>query len=726
MAGESDHQGVMARVSAALRYIATGKPVDGWFGPMDPLPPQAPDDVKGRQYDYQTAININMRPRGTEPIGFQGLKVLATHPLVAMLIQRQISKVVAMSWQVKPRVSEENRLADDPEIKAITDFLRYPDQEHDWGQWLGAILNQLLVIDAVTIYGAPNRRGGLYALQVLDGASIKPIIDLGGRRPAAPSPAYQQVLKGMPAVNYTADELIYFPETYRADRLYGYSRVEQARDMIETAISRLRSQKGFFDYGNVGDGFFTGPESWTPDMTKALEEAWNAMMTGDPALRRKAPFLPTGSEWHPTKAGILEDDYDAFLIRLLCFPFGVSAQPFMKQTGLGNSGNKTDHDAADEGGIAPLMQYVERLMGMILAKWFGRADLEFSYSQDREFDPQIAALIDDSRLKNGTATINKILDRTGEPPIEGGDVPLLYAGSTWVTLDSVLNPPKPPAPVVAAPVAPNAAPGDVGAPTAPVPPLAKSLDVSHLGIVLTSYFAMKGAKVAEVVSSNLAKAASDDPSARVGSALSDAGWNWDDLPPLVEPIIAGVAVAAGTSAVSSLGLFDAETLKRVSARAVAYAQDRGAEMVGMKWIDGALVDNPDAEWSIAATTRDMLQKMLVKTLEDGSTGQQLAKQIVESAAFSAERAQTIARSETAVARIQGNIAGWVESGVVGGMEFVASPDCCEDCQDEDGTIVPLADAPDGNDTLLHPNCRCNWVAVQIDDMPTGEEAATED
>lgn len=732
MAGTIEGQGLVARVTTALRYAITGTAPGNWFGPLDPLPPQAPEDVRGRQFDYPIGFNINQRPRATEPLSFDQLKKLATYPLIAMLIQRQKDKIAALEWQIKPRAEEDASLADDPAIGQITDMLRFPDKEHDWVQWIGAVLDQYFIIDAVTIYAAPTRDGGVYALQQLDGATIKPILSYGGRRPLAPAPAYQQTLKGLPAVDYTADELIYFPGNVRADRIYGYSRVEQARDLIEMAISRLKSQKGYFDFGNLGDGYFTMPEGWTPEQTLAFEMRWNAAMDGsDIGIRRRNQFAPSGIEWHATKADLLEDSFDEMMIRLLCFPFGVAPQPFMKQTGLGHGSAGTEHEAAEEGGLSPLMNYISRLMSMIIAKWFARPDLEFSFVEDREFDPKTAAEIDDIRLKNGTRTINEVRDRNGEKPLPDGDKPLLN-GTGWSRLEDAVKEPAP-LPAMAPPV-PGAVDGGAATETPPAPAaeadktLAKAADPAlqrRLTIILTSYLTDKAVEIATVLSEKLGVAekandpSSEDYTGRIEEAYTAYDWDWRDLPPLVEPTLAGIAVTAGANAVSTLGLFDAETLTRISARSTAYAEARGAELVGMKWVDGELIANPDATWSITETTRNYLRTAIRDAMAEGQSTAQLRKTIEASTAFSKERADMISRTETAVADVRGEAAAWIESGVVSSARFDASPDCCDECQAQDGTIVELSEPEDLD--LPHPNCRCSWSAV-VDDTPieTGE------
>ena len=725
MADENQKGGLIKRVGDAMRYAVTGEFPTGWFGPSAPLAPLAPANVAGRQFDYQYGININYPPRGGE-FGFNEMKRLASSPFVAMLIQRQKDKVASFDWNITYKADKGPQRDLDPEAQRIADFLQAPDREHDWSQWIGAVLDQQMVLDAVTIYPARSRAGGIYALQVLDGATIKPVIDLGGRRPLPPYPAYQQVLKGMPAVDYTSDELMYFPLVYRPDRIYGYSKIEQVKEVVETAILRLQSQKSYFEFGNVGDGYFTAPDNFTPEQTQALRMTWNNMMLGGVGMRRMAPFLPAGSEWHATKTEVLSDVFDEWLIKLICFEFGIAPQPFLKQTGLGHGDASGQHDAAEEAGLATLMQYVERLMTAVLARWFNRADLQFSFSQDREFDPKTAATIDDIRAKNGSRTINEIRDRNGEAPVENGDKPMLYTASGWVLLEEAIKPPPEPLPpVVMHPGLPAAGANGTKTPPAAVndtnpPPkqLAKASKSEvkaaeqRLTIMVTGYLAKKGKAAADAITGTLFKAAPmDDQSGRIDSAVSSVDWEWDDLPAMVQPVIAGVAVAAGQDAVNALGssLFDADTLKRVSARATAYAKDRSAELVGMKWVDGNLVTNPNAEWSIADTTRKQIRSLIEQAMSDGQSNDQLAKAIRESATFGTQRAETIARTETANADVRGAAAGWIESGIVHSAQFDASPDCCEECQAEDGKIVPLAEADDLD--LPHPDCRCSFSAV---------------
>lgn len=184
----------------------------------------------------------------------------------------------------------------------------------------------------------------------------------------------------------------------------------------------------------------------------------------------------------------------------------------------------------------------------------------------------------------------------------------------------------------------------------------------------------------------------------------------------VEDTLLEVTQAGGAAAIAQLGIVDDESIvNQVNEQAVAYARERSAEMVGKKWVDGELVDNPNPTWVIDEATRDMLRADVTQAIEEGWSNDQLAEAIGENYAFSDERAEMIARTETAFADVAGNLAGYKASGVVSSKRWLAAPDCCDDCQDLDGEVVGLEDEfSDGSDgPPAHPNCRCNFLPVLI-------------
>lgn len=154
---------------------------------------------------------------------------------------------------------------------------------------------------------------------------------------------------------------------------------------------------------------------------------------------------------------------------------------------------------------------------------------------------------------------------------------------------------------------------------------------------------------------------------------------------------------------------DAETTDQVNAKAVAWARERSAELVGMTFdADGNLVVNPNAEMAITESTRGMLRSSVARAIENGTSTADFADELEAEYAFSADRAEAISRTEIASADVQGNLMSYRDSGVVSGKEWLlgSEHDDDDECDDAaDMGVVPLDDDFGGiGDPPAHPNC----------------------
>jgi hypothetical protein len=248
---------VFARLAQATRYAITGVSPDTWFGPLQPLAPMAPPEVKGRQFDYPFGANLNYIPRAEDGISFAELRGLADAlPLLRAVIETRKDQIAGQNYAIRARAR-----ADAPDasksIDAVSRFLVRPDRRHSFADWLRMLVEEMLVIDAATIYPRYARGGALYSLDIIDGTTIKPLIGEDGRAPEPPDPAYQQILKGVPAADFSADELIYLPRNVRSHRLYGMSPVE-ARDQSQIEIFGPRVGSTI-EANEICDEFVIGP-----------------------------------------------------------------------------------------------------------------------------------------------------------------------------------------------------------------------------------------------------------------------------------------------------------------------------------------------------------------------------------------------------------------------------------------------------------------------------------
>jgi Phage portal protein len=430
--------------------IARGSGAD-WFGPLDPLKPIAPPDVAGRRFDFPVGYNLTIRPRAYEPVGFGELRGFAdAYDLLRLVIETRKDQMERQRWRIRPRAAKFKRrnAVIDPDmtarIAAAQAFFHKPDGVTRWKTWLRSLLEDMFVIDAATLYCQRTRSGQLCALQQLDGSTIKRLIDDWGRTPQAYAtadgtvvypPAYQQVLKGLPAVDYAARDIVYRPRNVRAHRVYGFSPVQQVLMTVNIALRRQLWQLDYFTEGSIPDALIGVPQSWTPDQIRQFQDYWDTEFSGDLAKRRRAKFVPgeSAAKVVQTKEPQHKDDFDEWLARIICYAFSVPPQWAAKVMNRATADNQSAQ--AEEEGLEPTKEWVKDLIDEILAEEFASPDLELHWLDEDKDDPE--ALFE-SRLKVGAVTLNEMRDALGLDPYDNAaaDRPMVLTATGYVPIEA--------------------------------------------------------------------------------------------------------------------------------------------------------------------------------------------------------------------------------------------------------------------------------------------------
>lgn len=392
-----------------------------WFGPGQPMTPQAPEEVRGRAFDFPNGYNVINTSRAYEPIGFNTLRAFAdAYDLLRLIIETRKDAMERLRWVIQARDTSERLSAQKKnKIKEITKLFLKPDGEHSWNAWLRMILEDLFVIDAVTIHRRKTRSGKLVSLDQIDGATIKRVLDDWGRTPEDPNDtAYQQILKGMPAVNYRASEILYRPRNIRVHKVYGYSPVEQLMMTINIGLRRQVFQLNFFTEGNMPSALIGVPEQWTPDQIRTFQEWFDNILAGNLGERRKARFVPSavGKTYIPTQETELFGAAEEWLARVACFAFSISPQPFLKMMNRATADTAAQEAAAT--GLAPIQNWVKDLVDTILAEDLDAADFEFIWKGDDELDPKKRQEITSAYVDQGLLTVNEGRSDMGREPYE--------------------------------------------------------------------------------------------------------------------------------------------------------------------------------------------------------------------------------------------------------------------------------------------------------------------
>jgi hypothetical protein len=446
------------------------------FGPSSPLSPSAINATNDegrtepRRWEYPVAWNIFVTEQRLVP--WKVLRVAADQiDLIRRCVEVSKSKISGLSWDItfseaasemvagasaKDHVQamQEARDKFNEDISRMRKFWQAPDRINglSFKDWLTMLLEEVLVLDALAIYPHPDMKGDLHSLEILDGSTIKPLLDDRGMRPQNPYPAYQQMLYGFPRGeflatsddpnadgNFSSDELIYAIRNRRTWTPYGYSPVERCLPLADIYIKRQQWLRAEFTDGVMPDMMFKPDDSFsaTPDLIRAYENILNDDLAGQTEQRKRARILPPGLDpidntGHSEK---FNPAFDEYLIKGIAGHFGVMPTEIGYADGgtLGGAGQQNGE--AESGtilGLTPLIGWLEDLISDISYKFLGMPrELVFKFDGGRATETTADAQRRDIEIKGGQRSLNEARAEMGLPLIDApeADAPILSMGS---------------------------------------------------------------------------------------------------------------------------------------------------------------------------------------------------------------------------------------------------------------------------------------------------------
>jgi hypothetical protein len=407
MQSEGKRTSLAGRVATAWGVI-TGAD-QAWFGPGEPLTPVAPPETAGRTFDYDFAFNNNTRKRAGTAITFDQLRALADgYDLLRVVLETRKDQLAKCDWQILPK---DDKTPPGPTAQKATEFWRSPDKRNGWDEWLRMLLEEMYVIDALAIVPQKTVGGEVHAFELIDGSTINRLIDANGRTPIE-GPAYQQILKGVVAGNFTVDELIYRCRNPRVSRLYGYSVVEQIIITVNIALRRQANQLSYYTEGSLPSMVFGVPDTWSPDQIKQMQGWWDDLTIK--GRNYQARFIPGGVKPFDLKEQALKDEFDEWLARLVCFAFSIEPTPFVKMTNRATA--ETARQQSLEEGVAPVQRWVKARIDECLAIQ-GWGDHQFIWAEEESIDPLVQAQIAQIYVSSKIITADEARDDLGMEPL---------------------------------------------------------------------------------------------------------------------------------------------------------------------------------------------------------------------------------------------------------------------------------------------------------------------
>jgi SPP1 gp7 family putative phage head morphogenesis protein len=695
------------------------QPSGGLFAPGFPLVPIERERL--RQWDFPVGYNYIYTPRSFEPISFRELRALAQEPITRLYIETRKDQIEALDWVIKPINERKPKPGADDRSQDLIKFFLKPDGYHPFATWLRLLIEDVLVTDAAALEVRRNRRGDIIALDYVDGATFKILIDDIGRRPLPPAPAYEQVIHGRPWV--LAEEgrvdtndrgtplfdaqILYMPRNPRGARAYGHSPVEQILLTINTALRRETMQLQHFTTSNVPAGMVASPDGWSSDQIKQYQDWFDSVLSGNLGDRTKVIWGPANTSYQLFKEPPFKDDFDEWLARIVSFAFSLPPTWAVHQ--LNRATAEQAQEVALEEGLAPLLGWVKRLIDTVVQDRLGHPDLEFAWSDKRPVDPLEQQQILAEYVHNGIMTRNEGRDILGLDRIPGGDDATVEVAGQGVRLVRHLKNRN---------LAVKVSDTVLTKRGNPVNSPARALAAAKLRRVIEEFFIAEAPLAAAEILRAIDKANNDindnDDANPVGQD-KDQHWlealiiavllaiDFSRWRVLIVPIAAILTdLGADIFADATNGVGAADIAADGKGWAEDFAKQRAAELV-----------DPNAEMSIARSTCDMLRPVIERAFKENMDLAELTAALRQSTAFSRDRVERIADFEATNTYHQAVLRAFMDSGKVKQVQWVTMHDdrveaVCQ--QNEDAGPIALGqDFPSGHQAPpAHVACRC-WL-----------------
>jgi len=447
------------------------------FGPGNPIIPGAINPVnpltgrpEPRRYEYQVAQNINIVP--TRLVPFSTLRAAGDSiDILRRCIEVTKSKMNGLDFDIVLGADASEKIAAESggdhvramakarekytdEINRLREFWENPDKAngYTWQDWINIAIEDILVIDALAIYPQPTVGGDLYGFQILDGSTIKPLIDDRGMRPLSPNAAFQQILYGFPRSEFsateedpkadgefTSDQLAYMVRNRRSTTVYGFSPVERALPLADIYLRRQQWIRAEYTDGVMPELMFTTDEDWgtNPDLLLAYERILNDDLAGQTEQRKRARLLPKGltpivNEGYGEK---FKDTLDDYLVTSICGHFGVQPAEigFSPKGGLGGAGfSEGQAENGEALGIGPLANWISKQLTNLSYTYLGMPrELEFKLMTSQRLDTEENARKNQIEVTSAGKSVNERRSELGLPLLDTpqADMPILVSGA---------------------------------------------------------------------------------------------------------------------------------------------------------------------------------------------------------------------------------------------------------------------------------------------------------
>lgn len=381
------------------------------------------------------------KPGSTNGIDFATLRRFSVQYDVARAaINRRKRQLNALEWDIVNAESDD-QTDNGAIIKQVKkDFKSIGGYKVRFREFIDTLVDDLLVLDAMVMYKRPNVGGGLYSLEPVDAATIVLELDDNGGTPMPPDTAYRQIIHGKEVATFTADEMYYEMMNARTYTPYGLAPLESLVLGVTAALKSDIYNVHLLTEGNIPEGFFGVPETWTPDQIKEFQALWDAALSGDTRAMSKLKFVPSGKGATGYTPAVKPEDMrykelQDWLMHKTCMLFEIPPNELGFTDSVNKSTGEVQADIAVDSGLRPLAEFFQEIFTDVIQADMGYENLAFKYTGLEFFDERGAAETNEIRIRSGQATVDEVRMEQGMKPL-GVDKPFVLGNPTFIDAES--------------------------------------------------------------------------------------------------------------------------------------------------------------------------------------------------------------------------------------------------------------------------------------------------
>jgi hypothetical protein len=376
-------------------------------------------------------------------ITFETLRRMSKSCSVARLSINTLKHEVGKTkWSIVP--VDPKQVPDDKKVKEVERFFNFPNEDDNFRTFLLKIIEDILSLDAGAIEIVKNSKGGIAEMYYIDGATIKPAIDIHG---VLGDPAYFQFMPlnstGKPDAEFSRDEIVYITMNPQGDiKNYGYGLSPlEGVIMVATNILNADNYNGsFFEVGTLPPILVTLGVNMAQSEVEAFRAYWKAEIEGKPW---KTAFL--GGVEKPEVLKLQDQtnkdmqfmQYQLWLARMMTAAYEISPQDIGITFDINKAVAEVQREISKAKGYRTLLEIIkEAFTQQIVWKQFGYTDLMFDWRDVDLVDAEVRARIFDIEGKMGAVSINEYRKDIGKDPIKGGTQPFILTAGGPSYIDS--------------------------------------------------------------------------------------------------------------------------------------------------------------------------------------------------------------------------------------------------------------------------------------------------